>query len=299
MSETTTVTADRPTVLTSFGLELAASLYRHRLLTTSQIKALHAADVTLRGLQKRLARLEDNGWLTRVQGLAPVGESRWFLTGSAADLVEEYCPVTPRGYRMNAERAVWARHLLAVNDVGTVLTEAARSRGDVFDGRHWIHEIPHPYGPGDNEVIISDAVLTYKAVKAETISAQRRFLEVDRGGESVEELVGKLRGYAALHDYTPRRRRAAKHLPRTWWRRKYPFFPEVLFVFADLADSQASRRAENLAAWAGNDPQVAAADHLTVTVTTLAELQEEGPFEPIFRRLPTLERVPLVQQGRL
>lgn len=288
----------RPLALSTFAQTVVCSLYRHRLLTTSQVAALHGHDHERRWTQRRLARLEDRGLVARVDGRPPGRESRWFLTGRGAEVIEESGEVHPRPYRMDAGKATAARHLLCVNDVGVALTEGARRHGDGFDWRSWDHEIPHPYGPGDSEVVIADAVLTYDELEdGRPVGVEPRLLELDRGTESVHELVDKLRSYARVHGYRPRKRKGTGHLPSMWWRRQYQRWPEVLIVFADMEWEQFARRAESLSRLAGSDPHLVNADHLTATVTSLAELVAKGPLEPIFRRVLTLEETPLYWPG--
>ena len=286
----------RPRVqLREFETTVLASLYEHRLLTTTQIQRLHDPGSHRRWTQKRLRELEQAGYITRASGPPPGREARWFLTGMGATLAEAAGDVRTRDFRMDAHRAVTgvARHLLAVNDIGVALTAAARRFGDEFDHRSWRHEVAHDCGPAATDVLIADAVLTYDVWDAQDVSSQWRFLELDRGTQSVHTLVEKLRAYAALHDYAPSRRKDTSHLPRTGWRRLYAAFPGVLFVLADQAPDEVDRRLTSLAGFVATDPVLTRADKLRITATSLRELTDQGPFAPVFRRIPSLERVPL------
>lgn len=295
MPRSATASVDgRPSVaLTDLDLEALDSLYLHRLLTTSQVHDLHAPGRPRRSVQRRLRHLERTGYLARMRGRPPAYEARWFLTGLGADLVETLGTVQPRPYRMDAHRAAAAKHLLAVNQVGVALTCTARVHGDEFDHRHWHHEVAHSTGPGQNDVIISDAVLTYDVWTPAGVSSQWRFLELDRGTESVHRLVAKLRGYLSYASYKPARRSDTTHLPRELWRRHYPVLPGVMFVFADMSDEAARRRMAALAGFVDSDPMLRPDERLQVTATTLEQLRSVGPFGDIFVRIPTLEVGPL------
>lgn len=278
--------------LSELDLEILDGIYTHRLLTTSQVQDLHAPALPRRTVQRRLARLEQTGYLVRVRGRPPAYERRWFLSGPGATLVEDLGSVQPRPYRMDAHRAVAAAHLLAVNQVGVALIEAARRHGDDFGVSSWTHEVAHTYGPGQREVAIADASFVYDVHTPAGIMSQWRLLELDRGTEPVHRLVAKLRAWAAYAAYQPARRNDTAHLPRQQWRRDYPVLPGILFVFADIDEAAAERRTGALAGFLEADPLLVAAG-LQITATTLGLLRDPGPFAEVFWRLPTLERAPL------
>lgn len=298
---TSNTTARLPSSLSETDLAVLDSVYVHRLLTTSQLEDLHANGRSRRSVQRGLRSLEGRNYLTRVRGRPPGFEARWFLTGPGADLVETLGTVKPRPFRMDSHRAAASRHLLAVNQVGVTLTLAARRHGDEFDARSWHHEVPLSTGPGQTDVIIADAVMTYDVWERGAVSSQWRWLELDRDTESVHQLVAKLRGYLAYARYQPATRSDTTHLPRQLWRRDYPVLPGVLFVFADVDQVAATRRINALAGFAQGDPVLAqlATESLQVWAVTLEDLAVAGPFEDVFVRIPTLERGPLVRRHHI
>lgn len=282
--------------LSDLERQILAGLYQHRLLSTAQIHCLHRPDVSRRWIQRRLASLEQRGYVARVAGPTLPRPSRWFVSDAAAKTVEAAGLVRPRPYRMTPERAAAASHLLDVNEVGVALTRAARVRGDEFDWRCWHNEVAHRYGRHTSEVAIADAVLHYTTRDADEAAVVWRIVEVDRGTETTQELVGKLRNYAAVYHYTPRRRGRTDHPRLGGWRREYPAFPKVVFVFVDGPRYRARSRIQRLLGLYQADPVLSQASWLNATVTTLAELVEVGPFGAIFTRLDTLEQVDLLGQ---
>lgn len=292
-----TLTTEPRAALSDTNVDILEAIYRHRLLDTTQLHHLLTPDVTRRTLHQRLERLVEYGYVMSTPGPPPAREFRWLLPGPAADLVESLGTSDPRPYRMNAHRAAASRHLLAVNDVGVALTAAARDAGDEFDWRSWTHEIALSTGPGSNDRLIADAVLTYDVFTPQTVSSQWRFLELDRGHESVHTLVGKIRGYRAYATYSPAPRRDQTHLPAKLWQREYPVLPGVLFVFADVPRRKVQRRIQALAGYVAADPylQDLHRDGLQVAATTLEDLQDHGPHEEVFVGIPTLERTPLLR----
>jgi DNA-binding MarR family transcriptional regulator len=283
--------------LSEFEIEVLAGLYRHRLLTTTQIVELHDPDGHRRWTQRRLRRLEHAGYVVRVTGRPPAREARWFLTGLGAELAEAAGDVPVREFRMDAHRAISgaSRHLLAINDVGVSLVQAARGAGDVFDHTNWDLEVAHSYGPGKVDRLIVDAVVTYDVVHDGAVVSERRFVEVDRGTESVHGLVAKIVAYDQFFNWAPPRRQATSHLARLEWRRHYVEFPAVVFVFADLDSRAATRRVANLAGFLGSDPRLATT-RVPVVATTLDALSNHGPFAEICVELPSQRRIPLFRR---
>ncbi len=294
---TTTGHAAPKAALSDANIDILESVYRHRLLDTTQLHRLHGNGKTRRAMQQRLTLLEGYGYLAHTPGPPPAMEFRWYLPGPAADLVESLGTSDPRPFRMTAHHAAASRHLLAVNDVGIALTEAAAAAGDEFDWRRWRHEVALSTGPGSDDLVIADAVATYDVWTGHGVSSQWRFVELDRGGESVHQLVAKIRGYRAYATYTPAKRSDQSHLPSRLWQRDYPVLPGVLFVFADMPPAKVTRRIEALAGYVQADRYLKELhrDGVQVTATTLEQLQRHGPHAEIFVTIPTLERVPLVR----
>lgn len=275
----------------TFDLAVLSSLYRHRLLTTTQIHDLHKPDCQRRWVQKKLRRLEIGGYITRVTGPPPGREARWFCTALGYELAESSGDVKIRSFRMTADKAVSApKHLLAVNDVGIALTKTARRSEDEFGCASWQHEIAHPYGHG-KDVLISDAVLTYDAVRPDGVTAERRFIELDRGTEIVHTLVNKMVAYNDYFFWEPKKTDATAHLPRRAWKRKYVAFPGVVFVFAGLTANQAKRRTKNFAGFLANDPRFTS--DVAAIAITVETLKDQGPFAPTGIDLITGDSVPL------
>jgi len=280
--------------LSGFEVEVLASLYRHRLMTTSQICALHDPGAHRRWVQRRLRRLEDKGYIVRATGRPPARHARWFLSSLGADLAEASGDVPKRDFRMDSHRAVTgaSQHLLAVNDVGVALTESARTNQDLFDHRSWDHEIPHLYGPGKRDLLMVDGVITYDVMGNNGVWSEKRFIELDRGTETVHALVAKVVAYDQMLKWAPPRRDSTSHLPKLEWRRSYVEFPGVVFVFAGLSPGKARQRTTHLAGFLSSDPRLATSK-VEVMATTVEALTAHGPFQPVCYDVPSLEAVPL------
>src|ERR687886_1069814 len=116
----------RAELATPLRNDILASLYQHRLLSTTQVRTLHTPSTSRRWAQSVLAEMERNGYVSRVS-TARSHEALWFLTEQGAEATEG-AGVVRRAYRMTAERArgPLQAHTLAVNDVGIAFVEAAR-----------------------------------------------------------------------------------------------------------------------------------------------------------------------------
>lgn len=281
--------------LTELEAEVIVSAYRHRLLSTSQIHRLHTPQASMRWTQMLLARLEDAGYLARVRARTAKWagrESLWWGTDIGADAAETGEDVTERRYRMSAQRALGPlqAHTLATNDVGAAFVTAARTLGHECSPADWDHEIAFRIadrpttGPGSDLVVV-DAVLHYTIHWPEGDELLCRFVEVDRGTETVGRLAAKLRSYAALYDYVPKPTgRDPDNGPRlAGWHTQFLAFPKVLVVLCGRPADQLQRRRDTLLELCRHDPALGRlAARVSISVTTLAELTAEGPFAPIF-----------------
>jgi hypothetical protein len=135
-------------------------------------------------------------------------------------------------------------------------------------------------GKPNAHLCIPDAVLHYTRCWASGQELLVRFVELDRGGETVARLMEKLRTYARLRDYRPR-----GDLPG--WRSQFLAFPKVLVVLAGRTPAAMASRRDTLLRLCEIDPlmtRVASLDldPVVVMVTTLPELVARGPFAAIF-----------------
>lgn len=272
--------------MSSLGAEILTGLYRHRLLSTTQVHTVHAPHLTRRRVQMVLADLERTGYAERV-GVPGSAETAWFVTGQGADAVEG-AGVDVRSYRLSPARArgPLQAHTIAVNDVGIAFLEAARQRGEDFDVSGWRHEAAHPLGEGRKpELVIADAVLDYSVHESDGEVVLCRFVELDRATMSVREVATKLANYARLHRYQPVARPGASEAPRGWKQHYHRRFPKVMVVMCGRPAPTLARRRASLLEVVRRDPRImAAADELGISVTTLEDLHQRGPFAPVFWR---------------
>ncbi|MCA1678794.1 MAG: replication-relaxation family protein, partial [Actinobacteria bacterium] len=135
------------------GVEMMASLYQHRLLSTEQLRAMHCPGTSEQWGRQVLRELKDAGYVTSTnkRGGAPGEPMRlWFLTEFGASTVE----LTPQGEdrRIIVSDAGAAgqlqAHTLGVNDVAIAFMRAARARDDICGALAWRHEVAHNIGGG-------------------------------------------------------------------------------------------------------------------------------------------------------
>jgi len=271
-----------PTSLSTNQADMVASCYQHRLLSTTQLAALHTPGSHVRCAQRPLVGLEQLGWLGRVRGRPPGRQSLWFVTAAAAAI--EGGDATVRPYRMTPLQATGTlqSHTLDVNEVGVSFVTAARRHGHDFTPRDWHHEIAHRTtdraGAGRRSNLVVDALLTCTIWEEGQEAVVQRFLELDRATENVATLISKLRAYAALHAYEPKD-------PSHRWKARYLSFPKVLLVLAGRPEPDLDRRRVTLLRLCRVDNVLArAAEPLGITIATLPALQRHGPFAPVFLR---------------
>jgi Replication-relaxation len=264
-------------------LDLLTSIYQHRLITTGQLHRLNAPGRSIRATHHQLHRLVEAGLVAAHQPSARTS-ARWYATDAGAELAER-TQARSRPYRMRPAVAAGsiAAHTIAVNEVGCLLAEAARERGEAFGSLDWEHEIAHPYrrpaSIGTGHLVIADAVLYYTATRDDgTQVSLVRFLELDRGTASVEILLRKVRRYAHMHDYAPH--------GTPLWREHYSAFPRLNIVLDGLPVPRLDRRLRILTDLCRDEPDlVEHADVLGATITKLDDLRCVGPFGPVFHPL--------------
>ncbi len=274
--------------LPAIGFEVLESLHQHRLLTASQIHALHTPCNTLRWTQRVLARLAGHGLAGRATG--PRRLAVWFLTPPGAEMILAAGTHAETRHRLSSEaRAAGPlhRHTLAVNDTGIAFVKAARKRpSDDCGPLSWRHEIAHPITPARGrrpaQLVIADALLAYlQGTPDESLILHQRFIELDRGTLPPEQLAAKLARYAQLRHYTPNP--PAQDAPDgPLWRAYYRTFPAILIVLADQTTGAARKRIQRVIALHQTDPDRARYGSVPASFVTLADLATHGPFAPIF-----------------
>ena len=211
-------------------------LYQHRVATTGQLQQLlvaHAADASY---LRRVLRAAAKAGLVDAAAYGSAGHRVWYLTPGGYAAAEASGEVEARAHRMT--RALVAggllAHRLAVVDVGTVFTTAARDRpGDVCTPWSWAPEVLlQPGNRRGGGALIADAVLHYESGDG---TAWRWLIEVDRGTYPVARLMAKLTAYAS------------------WWQSPHsPAWHDArLLIVIDLPPAAAARRIAALAhqAW--------------------------------------------------
>jgi hypothetical protein len=262
------------------GIEIVASLAQHRVLSASQVRAIHLPACGERWAQRMLVRLGD-------AGLAGYVRSRrshrrlWHVTELGARVAREAGALDGEPRLIGAEGAAGPlqAHTLAVNDAAISFLEAARERGDEFGPFSWRHEVSHPLSRGRGRrrrALVADAVFTYLLVDGDGVAIEQRFLELDRATLSVDRLAAELARYAELH-----RLSGADGEPL--WRERYPVFPPVHCVLTGGRRSVLERRRATTIAMLRTDPRFTREREVAVSICLLEDLEREGPFAPIFR----------------
>jgi hypothetical protein len=283
------------TSLTPVAMNMLGSLHQHKLLTTTQLHALHRPGKSVRGTQRITSeQLAARGLVQSIGTAAWAPTSVWFLSALGHEAVPSAGRLEHRPREVTREAAAGAlqRHTLRVNDVGISFVMAARARGDECGPLAWRHEIEHPIGPARRgrgghrpELVRPDALLRYTLFQgASGASPLSRFVELDRGTMQTEDLNEKLRRYARLWAYVI----PGEDAPA--WRETYPLgFPEVVMVFCDRPRAQLERRMATVMAFAAHDPVIQAAEGLVISCTLLddlVKLKRPSPDAPLEYVMP-------------
>ncbi len=149
-----------------------------RWLTTAQIKRLYFPEVTLNAVQKRLRKLSDAAYL-RSYREHPTAEAIHAVGPKGKPLVEE------KGVEVALAGEVprQLEHMLGVNDV-RIAVETNAARVAWFFAYWQLADLGWSYG------VIPDAVFAVRTPERRTFLS-----EYDRGTETLEKLIRKLRWY--------------------------------------------------------------------------------------------------------
>ncbi|MGA2452133.1 MAG: replication-relaxation family protein [Solirubrobacteraceae bacterium] len=274
-----------PRALPPVAGSMLAGIYEHRLLSTTQLHALYTPAAQARWARQVLALLERRGFVDRIR--SPRRLSLWFLTDAGADAVEAGgAPVEFRRRVTSREQAEGPlkKHTIAVNQVGVEFVRAARERGDECGPDSWRNEVAHPIsqarGRRPAELVIADALLTYLETSSDgALALHQRFIELDRGTRTTEQLAGKITRYARLRHYAPPA--SGENTPEPLWRSYYRAWPHLLIVLADQSRETMRQRVQRTLALQASDP-AGRVGQVPVWFVALDDLAAHGPFAPIF-----------------
>lgn len=275
--------------LSPLEIEVLVSLRRHRLLTSRQVHVLHAPDVTDRWVRKSLAALAVRGLLDRVWTKGTNPACVWFLTADGLDATGPPDGGGP-GVLVSQRGAAGAlqAHTLTVNEVGIAFVRAARALDHECGYLAWRHEVAHRFADPrpnvrDTGVLVADALLEYVVRERGRELFVSRFIELDRGTVPPQQLHAKLRNYLRLHQYVPRNPNGRPGAEQ--WREVYPSFPPVLVVFTGKPRPRLESRLASVLALCGGDRRLRDPDRPGMFFVLLEDLQDEGPFAPVFVEL--------------
>ncbi len=277
-------------------------LYQHRLATTHQLRRLLTPDTSNR---QYIWRVLDHLRKHRlVESITTNERGRhphcWFATAAGVDAVEQEGAVPVRRYRMTRDRAAGPlqRHSLAVTEVGVLMFEDARRRGDSFGPLSWIPEVAHRIKKGEGDVsdthVISDALVHYTRVNPSGSRTQlQSLLELDRATMPVHRLAAKLVSYARYYDHTPlpETRRPRQSTPPRGvvapaWTKRYPRFPRVLVVLDGARPELQEERRWDLVSFVGAVPYLTEPRNgFDIGCATMHDLTTQGPNAPIWSHM--------------
>jgi hypothetical protein len=184
------------------------------------------------------------------------------------------------------------KHTIAINQVGVEFVRAARERGDECGPDSWRNEVAHPIsqarGRRPAELVIADALLTYLETSSDgALALHQRFVELDRGTRTTEQLAGKITRYARLRHYAPPG--SGERTPEPLWRNHYRAWPHLLIVLADQSRQAMRQRVQRTLALQASDP-AGRVGVIPVSFVALDDLCARGPFAPVFFSAQQSER---------
>jgi hypothetical protein len=257
-----------------------------RVATAAQARALVTPNAVSSGYVRRgLRALAAEGL---VDG-TPVGlnhEVVWYLTVAGLRALAECGSRPPRRRAVGPAmvRSGLLRHAVAVTATIAAFTAAGAGRP-----ASWTLERVHRYGQGEDQRLITDAVLAVRPPAGESFPPVL-LVEVDRATLPLSRLAGELGAYAAYANVPGRRDAAGRTRTPPRWQRDYPGltrFPPVLFVLDGAAPPTLARRAARLAEVAAAEGWTSVLDVGTVPLLTLAQ---QGPTAPVVTPLDAPDR---------
>jgi hypothetical protein len=256
--------------------EVLLTLARLRLAAPRQLKALllpHQQDTdhVRRALRNLLA--ESPALVGRTHRAQ---QSYWYCTPAGLAEAAASGELVPRAGRTTGKRAA-SKTGLRGHGLALVDTVVAFHQAEKADHADWQVEVAHPTPAGN---LVPDGVVLLN-------NGSSAFVEIDRT-MSYARLVAKLERYDAYRNAPPSGRGNAARAPRSHWQETYAGpsmdrpFPPVLFVFAPAPRRAAPATRE--AAFHERAQRIHGVNYrIIVATTTLAQLTQHGPDEPVWR----------------
>ncbi|MFI6341136.1 replication-relaxation family protein [Streptomyces sp. NPDC050535] len=257
--------------------EVLLTLAQLRLATPRQLKALllprqQGTDHVRRALRNLLA--ESPALVGRAHRKQ---QSYWYCTPAGLAEAAASGELAPRAGRTTGKRVAAGKTGLREHGLALVDTVVAFHEAQAADHADWQVEVAHPTPAGN---LVPDGVVLLA-------TGSSAFVEIDRT-MSYARLVAKLERYDAYRNAPPSGRGNAARAPRSHWQETYTRssmdrpFPPVLFVFAPAPRRAAPATRE--AAFHERARRVHSVNYrIIVATTTLAQLTEHGPDQPVWR----------------
>ncbi|WP_371664752.1 replication-relaxation family protein [Streptomyces sp. NBC_00280] len=257
--------------------EVLLTLAQLRRATPRQLKALllsHQQDTdhVRRALRNLLA--ESPALVGRTHRKQ---QSYWYCTPAGLAEAAASGELAPRAGRTTGKRIAASKTGLREHGLALVDTVVAFHEAEAAQFADWQVEVTHPPPAGN---LVPDGVM----LGADGTSA---FVEIDRT-MSYARLIAKLERYDAYRNAPASGRGNAARAPRSHWQETYSGpsmdrpFPPVLFVFAPASRRAAPATRE--AAFHERARRVSSVNYrIIVATTTLAQLTQHGPAEPVWR----------------
>ncbi|WP_086796493.1 replication-relaxation family protein [Streptomyces caniscabiei] len=257
--------------------EVLLTLAQLRLATPRQLKALllpHQQDTdhVRRALRNLLAESPALvGRTNRAQ------QSYWYCTPAGLAEAAASGELQPRAGRTTGKRIAASKTGLREHGLALVDTVVAFHEAEAAEHADWQVEVAHPTPAGN---LVPDGVVLLN-------NGSSAFVEIDRT-MSYARLVAKLERYDAYRNAPATGRGNAARAPRSHWQETYAgpsldrSFPPVLFVFAPAPRRAAPATRE--AAFHERARRIQSVNYrIIVATTTLAQLTQQGPAEPVWR----------------
>ncbi|GAA2358913.1 replication-relaxation family protein [Streptomyces cuspidosporus] len=263
--------------------EVLLALAQLRLATPHQLKALLLPDQQGTDYVRRALRnLRADALVGRAHRAQ---HSYWYCTPAGLAEAAASGALPPTSGRTTGQRAA-AKTGLREHGLALVDTVVAFHQAQAAEHKDWRLEVAHPTPAGS---LVPDAVVLLA-------NGQSAFVEIDRT-MSYARLVAKLERYDAYRNAPATGRGNAARPPRPHWQETYsgPSLDRP-FDFAPAPRRAAPATREAAFHQRARHALSVRVDRITVATTTLAQLTQHGPDEPVWRvagRHAGEERCPL------